>query len=395
MELEAFRKRAWAEVDLDCAEYNFKLIQQQIKSDTKICCVIKANAYGLGAVELAREYARLGAGYFAVSNIEEALQLRQSGIVQPILILGYTDTHCASLLSANNISQCVFSREYGEQLSKEALAQNVEVKVHIKLDTGMGRIGFPCKVEESLPVDEIASVCRLPRLISEGIFTHFASADEGDDGEAYTLQQFKLFMKTVKLLEKQGVCFAIRHCANSAAIFDFPQTHLDMVRAGIVLYGLRPSQQIHWDGELKQVMTLHSIVDHIKEIEPGDYVSYGREYCADSKRRIATIPIGYADGLWRSNVSGGIVVKIGAEYAPIVGRICMDQCMADITGLKEVHVGSAVTVYGRDEKISIDSVADRNHTINYEIMCALGERIPRAYIRNHRIEKIVDNTLRF
>ena len=393
MEIESFRRRAWAEIDLDCVEENFKVIRSQVSKNVKVCCVIKANAYGHGAVELAKCYEKQRADYFAVSNVEEALQLRQNGIVTPILILGYTDTNCASLLAANNISQCVYSMEYGKKLAEDAQQQKVDVKVHIKLDTGMGRIGFPCKAENRLAVDEIVDVCETPRLYPEGIFTHFASSDEGKDGEAYTLKQFHCFMKTVELLKNRGLDFQIRHCANSAAIFDYPQMQLDMVRAGIVLYGLQPSKQLRNARPLKQVMTLHSVVDHIKEIDTGECISYGREYRAEGKRRIATIPIGYADGLWRSNVNGGIVVEINGAYAPIVGRICMDQCMIDVTGLNNVVVGVAVTVYGCDEYTSIDRIAKRNNTINYEIMCALGERVPRVYKRNGVIEKITDNTI--
>lgn len=390
IKIEPFQKRAWAEINLNSVKHNFEVIRQQVGNDVKICCVIKANAYGHGAVQLARVYEKLGADFFAVSNIEEAMQLRHSNITLPILILGYTDPRCALLLSTNDISQCVFSKEYGESLAQQAVKGGCSVKIHIKLDTGMGRIGFPCRKENRLPISEISGVCKLQGLIPEGIFTHFASADEGGFGEYFTKHQFMCFMKTIEELNHSGVNFRIKHCANSAAIFEYPEMHLDMVRAGVVLYGLQPSSELRNRGDLKQVLTLHSIITHIKTVEKEDSISYGREYVAEDPRRVATIPIGYADGLWRSNAKKNLMIEIEGQFAPVLGRICMDQCMIDVTELGNVQVGTQVTVYGLTPKNSIDSIAKRNNTINYEIVCALGERVPRVYKEDETIVAIED-----
>lgn len=388
--LEPFQKRTWAEIQLSSVKHNFQVIRQQVGNDVKICCVIKANAYGHGAVQLARVYEKLGADFFAVSNIEEAMQLRHSNITLPILILGYTDPRCALLLATNDISQCVLSEEYGERLSEQAVKDGCSVKIHIKLDTGMGRIGFPCRKENRLPISEINRVCKLQGLVPEGIFTHFASADEGNIGEDFTKHQFVCFLKTIEELSSVGVNFQIKHCANSAAIFEYPEMHLDMVRAGVVLYGLQPSSELRNCGDLKQVITLHSIITHIKTVEKEDSISYGREYVAEELRRVATIPIGYADGLWRSNAKENLAIEIDGQFAPVIGRICMDQCMIDITDLGNVQIGTQITVYGLTPKNSIDSIAKRNNTINYEIVCALGERVPRVYKEDETIVAIED-----
>jgi alanine racemase len=298
MRLEPFQKRTWAEIDLDAVEQNYKTILSQLSNNTKLCCVVKANGYGHGAIQLSRLYEKLGADFLAVSNIEEAIQLRNADVSLPILILGYTDPRCASDLAKYRISQCVFSFGYGEALSKNALEQGVEVTIHIKIDSGMGRIGFRCEEDE---LDKAADVCGMDRLKVEGIFTHFASADEGEGGREYTLGQFNKFMTAISYLEARGISFALRHCANSAAIFDYPEMHLDMVRAGIVLYGLQPSGVLHNPGDLKPVLSLKTIIDHIKIVQPSDCISYGREFMADHEMKVATIPVGYADGLWRSN----------------------------------------------------------------------------------------------
>ena len=388
MKLQPFQKRTWANIDLDAAEHNYCVIRKQLKPETKLCCVVKANGYGHGAVQLSRFYEKLGADYLAVSNIEEAIQLWNAGVSLPILILGYTDPRCASLLAKQRITQCVFSFEYGKSLAKNALEQGAEVTIHIKIDSGMGRIGFQC-VEEEL--DEAAEVCGMDGLNVEGIFTHFASADEGDGGRKYTLGQFNKFMAAISHLEAKGIRFDIRHCANSAGIFDYPEMHLDMVRAGIVLYGLQPSGLLHNPGELQPVLTLKTIIDHIKKVHPGDCISYGREFEADRNMIVATIPIGYADGLWRSNYPNHMVVEVEGKIAPIIGRVCMDQCMIDVSDISEATVNSKVTVYGISGATSVDAIANANHTINYEIVCALGERVPRVYKKDEATVAVVDN----
>jgi len=388
MKLQPFQKRTWANIDLDAAEHNYHVIREQLKPETKLCCVVKANGYGHGAVQLSKLYESLGADYLAVSNIEEAFQLRSAEVLLPILILGYTDPRCASQLADQKITQCVFSYEYGRALSENAVEQGVEVIVHIKIDSGMGRIGFRC-VEEDL--EQASEVCSMPGLKVEGIFTHFASADEGEGGKEYTFGQFNKFMNSIKYLEARGIAFDIRHCANSAGIFDYQDMHLDMVRAGVVLYGLQPSSALHNPGELKPVLTLKTIIDHIKTVYPGDCISYGREFMADHEMKVATIPIGYADGLWRSNFNNHMVVEVENKFAPIVGRVCMDQCMIDVTDIPEAVVNSKVTVYGMDGLTSVDRIAKANGTINYEIVCALGERVPRVYKKDGQTVAIIDS----
>lgn len=395
MKINSYQKRTWAEISVDNLQHNFNVVRKAANS-AKICCVIKANAYGHGVEQIASLYQELGADYLAVSNVEEAIQLRECGIHLPVLILGYSNPKCAGILSANNFTQCVFSREYAELLSENAVNNNVSVKVHIKIDTGMGRLGFngmEC-AEDPSKLQDIESVYSLPGLIPEGIFTHFASADDGSDGREYTKKQFGLFCNVLDYLKSKGIDVGIRHCANSAAVFDYPEMHLDMVRAGVVLYGFLPSEKIICDCELRPVLRLVTIVDYIKEVKKGESISYGREFTADKTMKIATLPIGYADGLWRSNFKNGAVVEINGKYAPIVGRICMDQCMVDVSNIPDVKIGSGVTVYGASDAISVNTIAKNNGTINYEILCAIGERVPRVYIKNGAIVGIQDNIVK-
>lgn len=389
--MQGIRKRTWAEISLDHAAFNYGQIRKAVAPEKKVCCVIKANGYGHNAVRLAQLYESLGADWFAVSNLEEALQLRQAGITKPTLILGYTPPECAGILAKQQISQCVYSRTYGEALSQAAMADGVQVLMHIKIDTGMGRIGFQHKGAHSRLADA-AAVCRLPCLIPEGIFTHFAVADEGTDGADFTRTQFQNFTDAVSSLETEGIRFRVRHCANSAAIFDYPEMHLDMVRAGIVLYGLKPSEKVQNLPELKPVMALKSVISHIKTIEAGESVSYGRTYIADSPRVIATVPIGYADGFWRLNGNGDCRMLVRDRLVPLVGRVCMDQLMLDITGEKDVMVGDIVTVFG-DEKglCSADQIAANTGTINYEVVCAVGERVPRFFLQDGLPVDVSDN----
>ena len=394
MNISPSQRRVWAEIDLDAAKYNFHLVRDQLGKDTKTCCVIKANAYGHGAVELARLYEKEGADWFAVSNIEEALQLRHADIQLPILILGYTDPQCASQLVRHRISQCVFSKAYGEQLSACAVEQRVEVNVHIKLDTGMGRIGFACLSESHHELDQVVEICKLPGLFAEGIFTHFAAADEGEQGKAYTEGQYRAFQYALTQLKKRGVSFPIRHCANSADIFDYPEMQLDMVRAGIVLYGVYPSEVMRNTPSLKPLLSLKTVITHLKTVKAGEAISYGREFVADREMQVATLPIGYADGFWRSNFPSGGQVLINGREAPIVGRICMDQCMVDVSGLGELTVGTEVVVYGSESPCTVGEIAKRNGTINYEILCAIGQRVPRVYYSENKIVKIVDFVLK-
>lgn len=391
------RKRFWAEIDVNAAEKNFNIIKSKLSDNTKLCCVVKANAYGHGAVYLSKLYERLGADYFAVSNIEEAMQLRNNGIRAPILILGYTPTECASILAENNISQTVFSYSYAKELSKSAKSDGVSVKIHIKLDSGMGRIGFDCIHDSEKILDSVAEVCKMDSLVPEGIFTHFAMADEGTDGREFTRLQYERFTNAIVALEERNIRFDIKHCANSATTFDYPEYHMDMVRVGVVLYGLAPSGKVHGCEELTPVMSLKSVISMIKEIGEGDTVSYGCTYTADKKTKIATAPVGYADGFWRSNATCGTEMLIRGQRVNIVGRVCMDQLMLDVTDIKGVREGDYITVIGSDkgESITADELAKNNGTIGYEMICSIGERVPRFYIRNHEIVYVKDNIVSY
>lgn len=391
MEISPFQQRAWAEISIDAIKKNFQIVKKTVKS-SKICCVVKANAYGHGAVELSRIYQDIGADFLAVSNIEEALQLRFSGVFIPIIILGYTNPVCVEALSKYDISQCIFSKEYAELIAQYAIKNNIRLKIHLKIDTGMGRIGFRCKGVTEHNLADAIDVCRYPCFITEGIFTHFSVSDEGNDGYQYTNWQYDNFRFAINYLAEHQVYFELHHCANSAAIFDYPEMHMDMVRAGIVLYGLRPSEKVHNLPSLAPVLKLKSIVDHIKEITKGDSISYGRTYKAERNTVVATIPIGYADGLLRSN-SRILSVEINNQSAPIIGHICMDQCMVDISQIDHVNVGCIATIYGDKKYNNIDIIARNNSTINYEILCSIGERVPRVYIEDGNIIAVSDKLL--
>lgn len=390
--MESYFKRTWAEVNLDRVEHNFKVIKQQISKDTKLCCVIKADAYGHGAVELGQLYEKLGADFFAVSNLEEALELRLNGVTLPILILGYTPASYAKELSDNNISQAVFSVEYAHELSESAVNLGVKVKIHLKIDTGMSRIGIMCQdIDRDDAVSQALEILGLDGLNAEGIFTHFAVSDEKDEGRDYTDQQIKCFKYLIGSLKENGVDTdsIICHCSNSAAIMDYPDAHIDMVRAGIILYGLAPSGKLKGQIDLRPAMEIKSVVAHIKEIEPGTTVSYGRTFTADRKLKIATVPIGYADGYIR-NLANDAYMIVGGKKAKVVGRICMDQCMIDVTGIDNIKVGDVVTVIGKtgDVEISTDDVASWTGTINYEVVCLVGKRVPRVYIKAKEVTAV-------
>ena len=375
-------KRTWAEISLDAIEHNYRVIRAAVDSKAMICCVVKADAYGHGAVMLAHEYERLGADWFAVSNLEEALQLRKNGISRPILILGYTPAQMAYDLASNRISQSVFSLEYARELSHFAQAFGVEINIHLKVDTGMSRIGFLYQDEtrDHGAIEEMVAAASLPNLKPQGIFTHFSSADEGFPGEDYTHRQYSCFNGAINLLKQSGIEFAIRHCANSAAVFDYPEYHLDMVRPGVVLYGLYPSAQMRNKADLHPAMELKSVVSMTKEVGEGVFVSYGRTYQTSGKTKIATVPIGYADGFFRIN-SGKAQMLVHGKRVSVIGRVCMDQLMLDVTGIDEIKSGDIVTVFGKDggEEISAEELAALSGTIHYELICLIGKRVPRIY----------------
>lgn len=380
-------KRTWAEINLDAICRNLEEIRRITGPEAGIMAVIKADGYGHGAVELAKTYETAGVDWFAVSNLDEALQLRNNGIHRPILILGFTPVECAATLAAEKISQTILNEDYGEALSQAATHAGVQVRTQIKVDTGMSRIGFYYHDEEQdAAADQIARVCRLPGLLPEGIFMHFASADEGEGGRSFTLRQFSLFQTLLRLLEAQGIVFPLRHCCNSAATIAYPEFHLDLVRPGIILYGLAPSPLLKDAIALTPAMELKSIISQVKDIPAGTPVSYGRTYTSAQPRRIATVPTGYADGYPRL-LSGKADVLICGKRAPVIGRICMDQLMADVTAIPEAAEGCTVTLVGKDgeEEIPLDELALLTGTINYELACNISKRVPRVYLQEGKV----------
>lgn len=395
--MEKLLKRTWAEIDLDALAHNFRAVRQAADPKAMVCCVVKADAYGHGAVRVARELEALGADWFAVSNPEEALQLRRAGIGRPILILGFTPPEEAATMAANNISLCVYSPEYAAELSRAAVAAGVEVNVHLKIDTGMSRLGFYFQdlFRDEASIAEVEAACVLPGLRPQGIFTHFAVSDEGVPGDLFTMRQFGCFKEMSEALTRHGISIPIRHCANSAAVFDYPLSHLDMVRAGIVLYGMAPSEALRAPVALSPVLSLRSVVSHVKTLLPGATVSYGRVFTAEHEMRVATVPIGYADGYPRSLSPAGAQVLIHGRRCPILGRICMDQLMADVTGLEDVRIGDTVTLIGTDgeETVTAAELAAREGTIPYEVVCGLSKRVPRVYLKGGAVDSIYDQLL--
>ena len=372
---------------MDAAAHNYKAIREAMRPGAKMCCVVKADAYGHGAEQLAHLYERLGAQWLAVSNLEEAIQIRACGVGLPILILGYTPPTEAKKLADLSIAQAVLSEKYAQELDAEAAKAKVKVRAHIKVDTGMSRIGFvyqePQRDGESLL--EIQRVCALQNLMPEGIFTHFAVADEGADGEEFTRQQYKCFTSAIEKLESVGVRFRIRHCDNSAGLMDYPEFQLDMCRPGVILYGMMPSSKVQKQLDLQRVMRLKSVVSLIKVIPAGTPVSYGCTYRTERETKVATVPIGYADGYPRM-LSGKVDVLIRGKRAHSIGRICMDQMMVDVTDIPDVQEEDIVTLIGTDggETVTADEMAELIGTINYEITCDISKRVPRIYYKKGR-----------
>lgn len=372
-----FLHRTWAEIDISALVHNFKLIREAA-SDCKIMAVVKANAYGHSAADIAPVLEKQGADYFAVSNIDEALQLRECGIKKPILILGYTPVEMADVLYRNGISQCVYSKEYALALSRAALKSKALPKIHIKLDTGMSRLGFDCRGEELCGIDDAISSASLDGLVLEGIFTHFASADRSavlDDG--FTNAQYKRFSAALERFYKAGLSPELCHCCNSAALLLDGEKHLDICRPGIILYGLAPSDAPELERELIPVMTLKSVVSMVKEIAEGDTVSYGRSFKAKDNMKIATVAAGYADGYPRLLSNKGEVI-INGKKARVLGKVCMDQMLVDVTDIPDVKMGDEVILFGKE--LPVDALAKQCGTVNYEIVCGISPRVPRIII---------------
>lgn len=380
----------WAEIDLNALSNNIKGLKNLLKESVRFMAVVKADAYGHGAIEIAVRAIEAGADALGVARLSEAAALRHAGITVPVLIFGKTRPQYANKLVEYGLTQTVCS--YGEalDLSAKALSMGVRIRVHIKMDTGMGRLGIPARgIEKGIEggrnhlqgvVDEVSAVCRLEGLVCEGIYTHFAAADEAD--KTMTLGQLALFDDILRRLEQKGVRFEIRHAANSAAVIDMPETHLDMVRAGISIYGYYPSKDVnHKSVRLAPVMTVKSHIVHLKTVGPGFTVSYGATAITDRKTTIATVAVGYADGFSRLFSSRGSMTVRGV-LVPVLGRVCMDYTMVDVGLVPDATVGDEVAIFGKPETgaPSADRLADQTGTISYEVLTSISSRVPRIYL---------------
>lgn len=368
----SFDRPVWAEIDLSAFRHNMRQIKSLLQPGTIFCPIIKADGYGHGAVPLAHEAVAMGAGYLGVAILDEAAALRAAGITLPILILGYTPPQAAAFVVSNHITQTIFSKEQADALSAAAGSLGMTVKVHVKVDTGMTRIGV--RPEEAAAF--CSYVAGLENVHLEGMFTHFASSDSAD--HTYCLEQFGRFTAAIAAVEASGIRLGIRHCANSAAILSLPEGHLDMVRAGIILYGLKPSDECPMPIDLRPVMRLKARLAMVKQVPPGVGVSYGSIYHTQKESSLATIPIGYADGYTRM-LSRKAQVLLRGQRAPVVGRICMDQCMVDVSHVPQAAVGDEVLLFGGPD-LPADEIAAHLGTINYEVVCMVGKRVPRVYV---------------
>lgn len=374
----------WAEINLDNIAYNMQQIRKLAKSK-ELIGVVKADAYGHGAIDITPVLLENGASRLAVAVISEAIELRKSGIKCPIMILGLTPETLSEELINYDIEPAVSSYEYAYTLSELAKKKNKNVKIHIVVDTGMGRIGFlPCK--ES--IEDIYKISRLPNIEIEGLFSHFCTADEAD--KEYSRMQFEKYNWFCEQVNERNIKVNMRDIANSAAIIDLQDTHYDGARPGIILYGYYPSNEVNKSAlSIKPALTWKANIVHIKTLDKDQYIGYGRKFKTERKSVIATLPVGYADGYTRM-MSGKAKVIINGKFAPVVGNICMDQCMVDITDIEGVKVGDEVILLGADENIKFDAddIAPMLGTINYEIICMISKRVPRVYVKNGEIIKV-------
>ena len=376
--MESTLRRTWAEIDLDALAHNYHTLRAYVGAAVKFLGVVKADAYGHGAVEVSRVLQELGADYLAVSSVDEAMELRKNGITMPVLILGHTPREQVGLMIEHHITQAVTCRAKAVEYSEEAVRCGGELTIHIKVDTGMSRLGYLCAGRHfETGVAGICDACAMPGLKAEGIFTHFAVADEEDEDSAvYTAQQLTLFRRVIAAVEeRRGEAFSLHHCANTGATAKCPEAYLDMVRPGLLLYGYGAYAKALG---LLPVMTLKTTVSTIKTYDAGTDISYGRHYTTDKATCMGVLPYGYADGFQRC-LSGKCQLVTDYGKAPQRGRICMDMCMIDLTDLPQVDVGDEVEIFGK--RNSVDEMAELAGTIPYELTCAVSKRVPRVYFR--------------
>ncbi|MCI6605657.1 MAG: alanine racemase [Clostridiales bacterium] len=384
-------KRTWAEISLDNLEHNYRALRARTPQGCKFLGVIKADAYGHGAVPVSGTLSELGCEYLAVSNLEEAVQLRRGGIRTPILILGYTPPEYADTMVFMDLTQEIHSIDYARALEERLRGTNYILNVHLKLDTGMGRIGFLAYGDHS-ELPQLAAFSQLTHLRVEGVFTHFSVADSRrEDDERYTALQYARFCDTLAELDSYGIRPTLRHCANSAVTILHPEYSLDMVRGGIALYGCAPDVDCEGLLDLRPVMTLRTTIAQIRDVAAGTPISYGRTFTAPRDLRMAVLPIGYADGLSRG-LSGKVSFRLRGQDVPVIGRICMDMCMVDITSVSDAKVGDELTLFGYDEdgvRVPVERLAQASGTISYEILCTLSKRIARLYYSGGRQSEIL------
>jgi alanine racemase len=371
--MDPFRP-TYAEIDLKKLQHNIKESRKLLSPMAKFMAIVKANAYGHGAIEVSKAAESANVDYFGVASLGEAIELRSASIKSPILILSEIPHACVEVLIHADITQTVYTFELAQLLSNIAKQEGKKAKIHVKIDTGMGRVGILPENAVSL----IKKIVSLPNLFIEGIFTHFSRAD--DISSDFTMDQFNKFLAVVNAVKSEGIDIPISHAANSAAMLNFPKTHLDMVRVGICMYGLEPFEKKNIDIELKPVLTFRTKVLYIKEVPVGTPLGYGATFYTKSKTQIATLPVGYADGLSRSLSNKGSVI-IRDKRFPIVGTVTMDMIMVDI-GFDKIKIGDDVVIIGRQESemISASEIARLDETINYEVLCSIGKRVPRIYL---------------
>jgi len=388
--METKYHRVYAKVDLDVIGHNIEAIRTHVSDKVKVMAVIKADGYGHGAIPIGRELEKLKIDYIAVAIYQEGVQLRKEGIKTPILVLGNTPSKAYELLFKYKLAQTVYSLEMGKELDLAAKTANQVVTIHLNIDTGMGRIGIQ---SINNPIKSVVQIIKelytSTNLYMEGIFTHFSKADEVD--KRYTDKQLSIFNQVIDELELMNIKPTIIHASNSAGLIDVKKASFNMVRAGIALYGLYPSKDVDHSIKLEPALSIISRVIFIKEVDAGELISYGGTFVAEGKTKIATIPIGYADGYSRALSNKGQVV-IHGQLAPVIGRVCMDQIMIDVTHIKDVCENDEVYLIGgtKDAFVSVEDIAEIMKTINYEVVCLIGKRVPRVYVKENEVVDSID-----